>query len=67
MPVQDFNSDHFLESFTHVINTAETTTAFWRTNSEFISLMIVFVILLVCGFAVLIIVIYFFKKSKELA
>ena len=65
MPVQDFNMVEALKNFTNVISSTETTTEFWKDNASFVSLFLVFIILMVCAFAILIMLVFLFKKAKS--
>lgn len=65
MPVTDFNSEKALGESFNLVYATEQTTAFWDANSQFISLLLTFVILMICASAVFLVLIFIFHKIKK--
>ena len=63
MPVEDINAERLATDFLNVYESSETTTEFWKSNADFLSILVIAIILFGIMLAVLVFLRYGLKSA----
>ena len=65
MPSEDINMARMLDKTTNIFDTSETITGFWNENASFVSVMILFVVLMLLFGGAYLVIFFIIKKVKK--